>query len=97
MRKMTKTAVTLAAMSAMTVACASLAFAAEKQEPNISSVAKEEEAVNTSAVGEWSGDDVKGWSFTKEGNIKLKDQWAQIDMVLLLRRQDCSEQIPYSG
>ena len=81
MRKMTKTAVTLAAMSAMTVACASLAFAAEKQEPNISSIAREEEAVNTSAVGEWSGDDVKGWSFTKEGNIKLKDQWAQIDGV----------------
>ena len=59
MRKMTKTAVTLAAMSAMTVATASMAFAAEKQEPNISSIAREEEAVNTSAVGEWSGDDVK--------------------------------------
>ena len=81
MRKMTKTAVTLAAMSAMTVACASLAFAAEKQEPNISSIAREEEAVNTSAVGEWSGDDVKGWKFTKEDGTKLKDQWAQIDGV----------------
>ena len=81
MRKMTKKAVTIAAMSAMTAASASMAFAAEKQETNISSVAKEEEAVNSSAVGEWSGDDVKGWKFTKEDGTKLKDQWAQIDGV----------------
>ena len=79
MRKMTKTAVTLAAMSAMTVASASMALAATKQEPNISSISEAQEVVNTEASGKWGGSDISGWTFTKENGEKLKNQWAEID------------------
>ena len=77
MRKMTKTALVVAAMSAMTIASASMAFAATPERKNIASEGKEV-ADETSAVGTW--DSTKdGWTFTLTDNTKLKDTWACID------------------
>lgn len=80
MRKMTKTAAILAAMSAMTVASASMAFAATTSErANLSATGKEA-SVDAEAVGEWK-ETKTGWTFTPAGESKLEKTWAQIDGV----------------
>ena len=76
MRKMTKTAAVVAAMSALTVASASVAFAAVDQRTNLSSLGKEA-AADAAAVGEWDETD-DGWTFTVDGD-ELAGTWAEID------------------
>ena len=76
MRKMTKTAAVVAAMSALTVASASVAFAAVDERTNLSSLGKEA-AVDAAAVGEWDDTD-DGWTFTVDGD-ELAGTWAEID------------------
>lgn len=77
MRKMTKTVVTLAAMSAMTAAAASMAFAATS---SYTATGKDAE-VTATGTGDWDGDDVNGWTFTPTDGTKLKGTWAQINGV----------------
>ena len=79
MRKMTKTAVTLAAMSAMTIASASLAFAATSQVDGLTAIKTETEATTGPDTGLWNGDNRDGWTFTTDDGIKLKNTWAEID------------------
>lgn len=77
MRKTMKTAAVVAAMSAMTVASASMAFAAT-DDTRYSSTAKTAAAAGE-AVGDWSGSNVNGWSFTPANGSKLKGTWANIN------------------
>ena len=77
MRKMTKTVVTLAAMSAMTVAAGSMAFAATN---SYTATGKDAE-VTATGTGDWDGDDVNGWTFTPTDGTKLKGTWAEINGV----------------
>ncbi len=80
MRKMTKTAVTLAAMSAMTIASASLAFAATSQRDQLSAVENPAAAANPNS-GKWEGNNADGWTFTPADEKKLANTWAEIDGV----------------
>lgn len=80
MRKMTKTAVTLAAMSAMTIASASLAFAATSQRDQLSAVENPAAAANPNS-GKWAGNNADGWTFTPADEKKLANTWAEIDGV----------------
>ena len=77
MRKMTKTAVTLAAMSAMTIASASLAFAAAQRD-QLNAVENPAATSNPNS-GKWEGSDANGWTFTPADENKLKNTWAEID------------------
>ena len=79
MRKMTKTAVTLAAMSAMTIASASFAFAANQRD-QLSAVENPAAAANPNS-GKWEGNNADGWTFTPADENKLKNTWAEIDGV----------------
>ncbi len=79
MRKMTKTAVTLAAMSAMTIASASLAFAATSQVDGLTAIKAETQTTTGPDTGLWNGDNRDGWTFTTDDGIKLKNTWAEID------------------
>lgn len=77
MRKITKTATVLAAMSAMTVASATMAFAATPEQKNVTAnPAKATE--ETSAVGDWGGNAADGYTFKVDGK-QFKDTWANID------------------
>ncbi len=79
MRKMTKTAVTLAAMSAMTIASASLAFAAAQRD-QLNAVENPAATSNPNS-GKWEGNNADGWTFTPADESKLKNTWAEIDGV----------------
>ncbi len=78
MRKMTKTAVTLAAMSAMTIASASLAFAAAQRD-QLNAVENPAATSNPNS-GKWE-ENADGWTFTPSDENKLKNTWAEIDGV----------------
>ncbi len=79
MRKMTKTAVTLAAMSAMTIASASLAFAAAQRD-QLNAVENPAATSNPNS-GKWEGNNADGWTFTPADEKKLANTWAEIDGV----------------
>ena len=79
MRKMTKTAVTLAAMSAMTIASASLAFAAAQRD-QLNAVENPASTSNPNS-GKWEGNNADGWTFTPADEKKLANTWAEIDGV----------------
>lgn len=79
MRKMTKMAVTFAAMSAMTLAASSMAFAATSQMPGLSASDPEKAATAGPTNGEWIQNS-DGWKFKVEGK-NLKNTWAEINGV----------------
>jgi len=82
MRKMTKTAVTIAAMSAMTLAASSLAFAATNQIDGITAINTDDSTTIAGPdTGKWDGSTKEGWTFTTDDGVKLKDTWANIDEV----------------
>ena len=85
MRKMTKTAVTLAAMSAMTIASASLAFAATSQVDGLTAIKAETQTTTGPDTGLWNGDNRDGWTFTTDDGIKLKNTWAEIDDIISIK------------
>lgn len=83
MRKMTKTALVLAAMSAMTVASASMAFAAAGNRENVTS--KPTESNPTAETGTWTQDKF-GWKF--KGDEQFKNTWANIDGIWYYFKDD---------